>query len=87
MFKVNCTPTCIQQLDINYHSSKNKRKLGHIMYYTLRESAANVRSSSTGSMQSSDLTCSKKSASLRLVWDDPQWDEQGDFPAYGQFSL
>ncbi|VBB31460.1 unnamed protein product [Acanthocheilonema viteae] len=43
------------------------------------------RSVSIASQNSSnaEFTASEKSASLHLLWDDPQWDEKADFCFYG----
>uniref|UniRef100_A0A0R3S6P5 Bm4553 n=1 Tax=Elaeophora elaphi TaxID=1147741 RepID=A0A0R3S6P5_9BILA len=43
------------------------------------------RSASVASQSSpnAEFTLSEKSASLHLLWDDPQWDEETDFCLYG----
>lgn len=52
-----------------------------------RGNATIISSSSNGSQRSSSPTSTEKSASLRLIWDDPQWDEQADLGLCDHLSL
>ncbi|KAK6108856.1 hypothetical protein QQG55_33670 [Brugia pahangi] len=60
-------------------SVKSSRKQSKIISEHWKYSASIVSQSSSNA----EFTSSEKSASLHLLWDDPQWDEATDFCFYG----
>ncbi|VDM20433.1 unnamed protein product [Wuchereria bancrofti] len=60
-------------------SVKSSRKQSEIISEDWKYSASMASQSSSNA----EFTSSEKSASLHLLWDDPQWDETTDFCFYG----